>query len=153
MRGCGEKKRKKRGGVVVARCVKREHSTVTLNSLPRISPGSLTPQPSSMRGGTCPLLPLKMQGKSFFHFFSFLLSLSFYFNLTSFIQRTGNLFSLNVQFTLCGIVYLLRRFRDHRFVISIPSLQRVSRIYRICTCCIYCSRLRYTVNGTVTVVA
>lgn len=147
--------KKKRGGVVVAHRVKREHSTVTLNSLPRISPGSLTPQPSSMRGGTCPLLPLKMQGKSFFHFFSFLFffSLSFYINLTSFIQRTGNLFSLNVQFTLRGIVYLFRRFRDHRFVISIPSLQRVSRIYRICTCCIYCSQLRYTVNGTVTVVA
>lgn len=66
--------------VVVVHGGKREHSTVTLNSLPRISPGSSTPQPSSMRGGTCPLLPLKMQGEFFFSsssslflFFSFLL--------------------------------------------------------------------------------
>jgi len=37
---------------------------VTFNSLPRISPGNSTPRPPSMRGGTCPLLPLKMQGES-----------------------------------------------------------------------------------------
>lgn len=37
---------------------------VTLNSLPRIFLGNSTPRPPSMRGGTCPLLPLKMQGES-----------------------------------------------------------------------------------------
>jgi len=37
---------------------------VTLDSLSRISLGKPTPRPPSMRGGTCPLLPLKMQGES-----------------------------------------------------------------------------------------
>lgn len=35
------------------------------HSLPRISLGNSTPRPPLMRGGTCPLLPLKMQGESF----------------------------------------------------------------------------------------
>ena len=86
---CGEKIKEENGVVVVVHGAKREHSTVTLNSLPRISPGSLTPQPSSMRGGTCPLLPLKMQGESFFFplsllFISSVCVFSFFFPSFSF---------------------------------------------------------------------
>lgn len=122
---------------MVVHGAKREHSTVTLNSLPRISPGSLTPQPSSMRGGTCPLLPLKMQGESPFFFLSSfqffcVFFLSFFLFFVSILHRLStngrrNSFSFNVQFIRMSFIYL----GDSKIIVLLPRYRRrdVSRAY------------------------